>query len=160
MGTEMATTSSLVSLPVEIFSNILEYLDWGDVGRLDTAFLNRDTRNSYLFALQLRRMEVERNEFWKRALGRGILSWLIRRNIRLISWDLQVDNDQLISIANGLPQLESLNISSGFFKCKITDEGLRALANGLPQLQSLNIAGCDNITDEGREIARKINSRR
>ena len=97
---EMAATNPLVSLPVEIFSNILEYLDWGDVGRLDTAFLNRDTRNSYLFALQLRRMEVERNEFWARAVHKGILNWLIRRNIRVISWDLKVDNAQLISIAN------------------------------------------------------------
>ena len=58
----MATTNPLVSLPVEIFSNILKYLDWGDVGRLDTAFSNRDTRNSYLFALQLRKVKVERNE--------------------------------------------------------------------------------------------------
>ena len=61
MGAKMTTrnritgntaTNTLVSLPVEIFGNILEYLDWGDVGRLDTAFLNRDTRNSYLFVLQ------------------------------------------------------------------------------------------------------------
>ena len=149
---KMTTTKLLVSLPVEIFSSILEYLDWGDVGRLDTAFLNRDTRNSYLFALQLKEVKVERNEFWERAVNRGILSWLIRRNIQAIFWDLQVfDNDQLISIANGLPQLQSLNISvlySGYGRT-ITDAGIRALANGLPQLQSLDIYGCDNITDEG-----------
>ena len=146
IDTEMATANSLVSLPVEIFSIILEYLDWGDVGRLDTAFLNRDTRNSYSLALQLREVKVERNGFWRKALGRGILSWLIRRNIRVISWDLVVDNVQLISIANGLPQLQSLNLSSCW---NITDEGPRALANGLPQLQSLNISSCWNITDEG-----------
>ena len=157
IAAKIATTSPLVSLPVEIFSNILEYLDWGDVGRLDTAFLNRDTRNSYLFALQLRKVKVERNGFWMKAVGRGILSWLIRRNIRVISWDLRVGNAQLISIASGLPQLQSLNISySGY----ITDEGIRALARGLPQLQSLDIGGCYNITDEGREIAERINSRR
>ena len=57
----MATANQFVSLPVEIFSNIVEYLDWGDVGRLDTAFLNRKTRNGYLFALQLRTVKVERN---------------------------------------------------------------------------------------------------
>ena len=147
MGTEMTTTNPLVGLPVEIFSNVLEYLDWGDVmSRLDTAFLNHDTRNSYLFALQLRQVEVERNGFLVNAVGRGILSWLIRRNIRVISWDLRVDNAQLISIASGLPQLQSLNISySGY----ITDEGIRALARGLPQLQSLDIASCSSITDEG-----------
>ena len=88
VGAKIATTNLLVSLPVEMFSNILEYLDWGDVGRLDTAFLNRDTRNSYLFALQLRNVRVERDEFWKKAVDIGILSWLIRRNIRVISWDL------------------------------------------------------------------------
>ena len=147
MGTKMAPTNPLVSLPIEIFSNILEYLDWGDVGRLDTAFLNRDTRDSYLFALQLIEMMVERNEFWERAVNRGILSWLISRNIRVISWDLRVDNDaQLISIANGLPQLQSLNLSNCW---NITDEGITAVANGLPQLQSLNIDSCNNITDEG-----------
>ena len=113
----MATTTSFASLPVEIFSNILEYLDWGDVGRLDTAFLNRETRNSYLFASQLRKVKVERNEFWRKAVNRGILSWwLIRRNIRVISWDLLVNIDaQLICIANGLPQLQSLNISCSNF---------------------------------------------
>ena len=142
----MATINTLVSLPVEILSNIFEYLDWGDVGRLDTAFLNRDTRNSYLFALQLREVKVERNGFWRKALDTGILSWLIRRNIRVISWDLRVNSTQLVSIANGLRQLQSLNIShSGY----IADEGIRALASGLPQLQSLNIACCVNITDEG-----------
>ena len=183
---EMATTNPLVSLPVEIFSNIIEYLDWGDVGRLDTAFLNREMRNSYLFALQLRKVEVERyglkkkalnrgelfkeerNEFWRKAVSKGILrkvernvfwwkahdrgilswliSWLIRRNIRVISWDLGVDDAQLVSIANGLPQLQSLDISD----CgNITDAGITALANGLPQLQSLNIYGCNKITGAG-----------
>ena len=32
---------------------------------------------------------------------------------------------------------------------KISDEGIRALANGLPQLQSLDIGGCRNFTDAG-----------
>ena len=149
MGTKMAATNPLVSLPVEIFGNILEYLDWGDVGRLDTAFLNRDTRNSYLFVLQLRKVKVERNGFWEKAVDRGILSWLIRRNIRVISWDLKVDNDaQLKSIANGLRQLQSLDISGSYEnRSNITDEGIRAVASGLPQLQSLNISMCPYITD-------------
>ena len=43
MDTEMTTTIPLVSLPDAIFSNILEYLDWSDVSRLDTAFLNSIT---------------------------------------------------------------------------------------------------------------------
>ena len=102
--TEIATTNPFRVLPDAMYCSILEYLDWGDVGRLDTAFLNRETRNSYLFALQLIRVKVKRNRFWKKALDRGILSWLIRRNIRVISWDLRVDNAQLISIASGLPQ--------------------------------------------------------
>ena len=144
--TRMATTNPMVSLPVEIFSNILEYLDWGDVGRLDTAFLNLDTRNSYLFVLQLRKVRVERDEFWKKAVDRGILSWLIRRNIRVISWDLRVDNAQLMTIANGWPQLQSLNLSNCW---NITDEGITAVASGLPQLQCLDITACYKITDKG-----------
>ena len=116
------------------------------MGRLDTAFLNRETRNSYLFALQLRKVKVERNGLWRKAVDRGVLSWLIRRNIRVISWDLKVDNAQLISIASGLPQLQSLNLSNCW---NITDEGIRVVASGLPQLQSLNITACNKITDEG-----------
>jgi hypothetical protein len=42
----------------------------------------------------------------------------------------------------------------------ITDEGIRAVASGCPQLQSLDISGCYEITDAGREIAERINSRR
>ena len=44
IGAKITTTNPLVSLPVEIFNNILEYLDWGDVGRLDTAFLSPPTK--------------------------------------------------------------------------------------------------------------------
>ena len=146
VGAKIATTNPLVSLPDAIFSNILEYLDWGDMGRLDTAFFNRDTRNSYLFALQLMKVKVERNEFWRKAFDRGKLSWLIRRNILVISWDLHVNNTELISIANGLPQLQSLDISNCY---NITDEGIRAVATGLPHLQSLSLSNCCNITDEG-----------
>ena len=58
VGAKMTTTNPLVTLPVEIFCDILGYyLDWGDMGRFDTAFLNRDTRNSYLFASQLRKVK-------------------------------------------------------------------------------------------------------
>ena len=145
MGAKIAATNPLASLPVEIFSNILEYLDWGYVGRLDTAFLNRETRNSYLFALKMRKVKVEPNGFWLKAVDRGILSWLIRRNIRVISWDLKVNNPELICIANGLRQLQSLDI----YGSNITDDGIRALANWLPQLLSLNISYCRNISDEG-----------
>ena len=151
MGTKMMTINPLVSLPVEIFSNILEYLVWFDVGRLDTAFLNRDTRNSYFLPLKSIKVKVKRNAFWERAFYRGLLRWLISRNIRVISWDLVVNNTQLISIANGLPQLQSLHIGGKHLNVNrnITDEGIRALASGLPQLQSLDIRDCNKITDEG-----------
>ena len=146
MGAKMAMSNPLVSLPVKIFSNILDYLDWGDVGRFDTAFLDRKTRNRYLFTLMLRKVKVERNGFWEKALERGKLSWLISKNIRVISWDLKVDNAQLISIASGFPQLQSMNISG----CSnITDKGIRALTNGPSQLQYLNIGCCVKITDKG-----------
>ena len=69
----------------------------------------------------------------------------------------KITDEGLRALANGLPQLQYLDISN----CNnITDEGIIALANGLRQLQSLDITGCDNITDEGREIAKRINSTR
>jgi hypothetical protein len=133
-------------LPDIIFCNIIEYLDWCEVARFDTGSLNRNMRKIYLDALKLRTVKVERNRFWRQLVDKGILNWLVSRNIRVISWDLEVDDTKLITIANGLPQLQSLNISH----CgNITDEGIRALATGCPQLQSLNISHCGNITDEG-----------
>ena len=66
----MTATNRFAVLPVEIFSNILEYLDWSDLGRLDTALINRFMRNGYLGALKIRKMKVERNEFLTEALDR------------------------------------------------------------------------------------------
>ena len=60
-------------------------------------------------------------------------------------------------MASGCPQLQSLYIG---WCDNITDEGIRAVATGCPQLQSLKFYNCDNITDAGREIAKRINSRR
>ena len=117
------------------------------MGRLDTALLKRNARKSYLDALNLRKVKVGRNGFWSQAVDKGILNWLVSRNIRVISWDLKVYNTELMmTIATGLPQLQSLNIS---WSRNITDDGIRALATGCPQLQSLNISHCRNITDEG-----------
>ena len=130
------------------------YLGWGDVGRFDTALLKRNARSIYLDALKLRKVKVERNRFWSQAVDKGILNWLISRNIRVMSWDSKVDNTELMTIANGLPQLQSLNIgycgNINIGECgNITDAGIIALATGCSQLQSLNISYCRNITDAG-----------
>ena len=145
INSKIMTTKSLADLPDTIFCIIIEYLDWGDVARFDTALQNRNMRSIYLVALKLRKVKVERNWFWSQLVEKGILNWLVSRNIRVISWDSKVDDTKLMTIATGLPQLQSLNISHSH----ITDEGITALANGCTQLQSLNISGCDNITDEG-----------
>ena len=50
----MMTTKSFADLPDTIFCNIIEYLDWYEVARLDTALLDRNARNSYLDALKLK----------------------------------------------------------------------------------------------------------
>ena len=142
----MMTTKSLADLPDAIFCNITEYLDWGEVARLDNALLNRNMRKSYFDALKLRKVKVERNRFWRQLVEKGILDWLVSRNIPVVSWDSKVDNTKLMTIANGLPQLQSLKI----INCdNITDEGMKALATGCPQLQSLDISVCLDITDEG-----------
>ena len=59
---------------------------------------NSNARNGCLFALQLRKVRVERrNEFWRKAVDRGIfISWLISKNIRVISWDVQAGTAELI----------------------------------------------------------------
>ena len=151
----MATRKSFADFPETIFCSIIEYLNWHDVGRFDNALLDINARNTYLDALTLRQVKVERNEFWNNALDNRILNWMIIRNIWVTSWENNsVDDERLMAIATGLPQLLTLNIS----RCAdITDAGLMAIANGLPQLQSLNISGCDSITAAGREIAQTIN---
>ena len=129
------TAKSLADLPDAIFCNIIECLDWGEVARFDTALSDRNARKSYLVALKLRKVKVERNRFWCQAVDKGILDWLVSRNIRVISWDSKVDDTKLMmTIANGLPQLQSLNITW----CRsITDEGIEALATGCPQLLTI-----------------------
>ena len=99
---------SFADLPDTIFCNILEYLDWRDLGSFDNVFLNRKARNSCLDALQTRQVlqKVEQNLFWNKALDNGILNWLISRNIWVISWkNYSVDDERLIAVVNGLPQL-------------------------------------------------------
>ena len=75
------TAKSFADLPDAIFCIIIEYLDWGEVARLDTALLDRSMRSIYLVALKLRKVKVERNRFWSQAVGKGILNWLVSRNI-------------------------------------------------------------------------------
>ena len=140
-----STTKSFADLPDTIFCNIIECLDWVDVGRFDTALLNRNARYSYLDALKIRNVKVERNRFRGITLRKGILDWIIIRNARVISW-LCVDITKLMTITTGCTQLQSLNIS---YCGKITDEGIKALASGCPQLLFLNMSSRGNITDEG-----------
>ena len=91
----MTTAKSFADLPDTIFCNIIEYLDWGEVARFDNAVLDRNMRKSYLVALlMIRQVKVERNRFWRQLVDKGILNWLVSRNIRVISWDLSVDNTQ------------------------------------------------------------------
>ena len=98
-------------------------------------------RYSYLDALKIRNVKVERNRFWDIILKKGILNWIIIRNARVISWENQfVDDFVLMALATGCPYLQSLNIK---YCDKITDEGINAvLTTGLHQLQSLNMRGC------------------
>jgi hypothetical protein len=143
---KIMAAKSFADLPDTIFCNIIECLGWCEVARFDTAVLDRNMRKCYLVALKLRKVKVERNWFWRQLVGKGILNWLVSRNIRVVSWDSKVDNTELMTIANGLPQLQSLDISECWW---ITDAGIIALATGCTQLQSLDIRGCHSITDEG-----------
>ena len=47
------TTKSFADLPDTIFCITIEYLDWYEVTRFDTALLNRNARIRYLDALKL-----------------------------------------------------------------------------------------------------------
>ena len=146
IGVPTSTTKSFADLPDSIFCNIIEYLDWNDVGRFDNALLNRNARYSYLDALKISNVKIKRNRFLGITRREGILDWIIIRNARVISW-LCADITKLMTITTECPQLKSLNIR-GYCR-KITDAGIKALATGCPQLQSLNISCCGNITDAG-----------
>ena len=113
-------TKSFTDLPDTTFCNIIEYLGWVDVGRFDNTLLNRNARNSYLDALKIRKVKVEGYEFWK-PVDKGLLNWLISRNIQVISWHFTVDNKQLMTIANGLRRLQSLIILPDYPSRKYLD---------------------------------------
>ena len=57
----------------------------------------------------------------------------------------RLTDESLKYIAQGLPTLESINLS---FCVSITDSGLKHLAR-MPQLEELNLRSCDNISDIG-----------
>ena len=74
VGVPTSTAKSFADLPDTIFCIIIECLDWCEVGRFDTALLNRNMRKSYLVALKLRKVKVEGNRFWGITLRKGILN--------------------------------------------------------------------------------------
>ncbi|KAJ8047140.1 F-box/LRR-repeat protein 14 [Holothuria leucospilota] len=63
----------------------------------------------------------------------------------LILQDCQISDASLNSIAKGLPNLESLNLS---FCCGISDTGMVSLSN-MSSLKDLNLRSCDHISDLG-----------
>ncbi|PIK40287.1 putative F-box/LRR-repeat protein 14-like [Apostichopus japonicus] len=68
------------------------------------------------------------------------------RNLKsLILQDCQISDTSLSSIAKGLPNLETLNLS---FCCQISDTGMISLSN-MSSLKDLNLRSCDHISDLG-----------
>ncbi|KAG0722852.1 F-box/LRR-repeat protein 14 [Chionoecetes opilio] len=57
----------------------------------------------------------------------------------------KLSDEALRHVANGLPNLKSINLS---FCASITDSGLKYLAR-MPSLRELNLRSCDNISDIG-----------
>jgi len=165
---------SLADLPCAVMAHIIAYLDWYEYewGRLDTALLNHRNRSIYLGALSITELKVEKNGFWDRILRKGILNWIIARNIVVKSWGNNlILKEDMRAITNGLPQLQSLHISGCWMVdhegmkdiVKLTqlqslelacchgfmDDSMEAIASGLPQLQYLNISYCEYIYDDG-----------
>ena len=105
------------------------------MGRFDTALLDINARNSYLDALKLKKVKVEQNKFWSRNFRKGMLKWLISRNIWVISWESAFPifpfNDTLlkalvIGFFQSLSRLNTIVPSSG---CRnIIDDGIKALS--------------------------------
>jgi hypothetical protein len=174
--------SLFTHLPGTLIATIIQYLKWYDLSRLDIALSNHIVRYNYLKALKLRKVTVEGNTFWDKCLKKGILSWMIAREIPVTTWKCRTvpvegygaiaeglpqleyldilgssaTSEELKALANGSPGLKHLNISISENTRTVTDQEMRILSNGLRHLESLNVAGC-NIKLKGiKAIANKM----
>ena len=109
----LIATKSFADFPDVVFRNIIAYLDWFDVGRFDNALLDIISRDNYLDALKIAQVKVEPTKFWDTNLRKGILNWMILRNIWVISWvNNSIDDTILTILANTLHKLKSLSVSN------------------------------------------------
>jgi len=69
----MSARSGWWDLPGASVVSIIEYLDWVDLERLDSALVNHEARKNYLEALTLRNVSVEGIDLWNRSLRKGML---------------------------------------------------------------------------------------
>ena len=128
---------ALLSFSLDIMSIILmQFLTIYDIGKLDTAYCNRNKRDQLLNILSNNKYTVyDRLSFDKsyKSINK-LLIWIGNRKIKI---------------------LELSNEDNDWVKENLTDNGLLGLSRYCIHLQSLNIRGCYNITDTAMiEISR------
>jgi len=156
-----AEENQFSAIPREFFVTIIcEYLTFVEWGRLDVALYTHDAiRGAYLEALRSEaiNLSVEDNLLWDKSLKKGVLKWIIRKGIRIISWNNKhYSHLKSISISESVSSLKTckrLDISD----CSsVTETGLISLLRRLPYLEELSVGACFNIMDEGMKTIVKF----
>ena len=144
---------TLFCLPNDSLLRIFLFLDFGEVGRMDTCSMNRRARETLLAVLKtltLPRVALgnSANDSCIRSLRYLLLREIIVKEViffqSLSDIELAACAGQLL--IQPLKGLTSIKLSGCL---KITDTTLSGLAGGCRGLTSLDLCGCGNVTDAG-----------
>lgn len=153
---ESIVASQLDPLPVELLVVILrDYLTIIEWGKIDVALCTqRGIRQSFLHALksELTMLQIKDNKLWDSLLKKGVLKWIVTRNVRIESWENKhyshLRNTRISASIHSFQTIKLFSISASY----ITDNVLSTIVKRLPNLLELNISACINVMDAGINI--------
>jgi hypothetical protein len=125
----------LLTLPNDLYREILQYLIFDDIGNLDRALVKRQLRDCYLSAISGMITPLPMKMFLNQDLCEIFLLWLSQRNIRFkYAEHFSYDKDDVLKlIIQSKPHLERL-------ECHLDFEDADLQAIGLcPRLQFLSL---------------------
>ena len=147
----------LLSFSLDIISIILmQFLTIYDIGKLDTAYCNRNKRDQLLNILSNNKYTVYDHLSFDNSYKsiNKLLIWIGNKKIKILELSYEekwwfkdkLTDDGLLGLSRYCVHLKSLDISQC---CKITDTGLIEISRNCVHLKSLDVSGCINITDIG-----------
>ena len=154
MDTKIKNAPSLFSLQNDCLLMIFMFLNFEEIGRVDTSTTNRRDRETRLLPV-LKTLTLPRVVLRSTTNESCIhsLRYLLLREIAVkeVAFPSKISETNLIMCARGLyiQPLKGLKSVSLSGCSKITDAGLASLAGGCAGLTSVDLVCCINITDAG-----------